>query len=116
MLSWQPVIPQPFTFVGLQVPTISPSRASQNRCAPVAPHEMDVDKKLLSQPTMVEMSESTRRKAYKGHTSDGPKFKAKGKKKVREPSQSIESNKQLACLLQHLHNAGVPEDVGTDIL
>ena len=62
------------------------------------------------------MSESTRGQAYKGHISDTPKSEAKEKEKVGEPSHLIRSNKQLACLLQHLYDVGVLKDVGTDIL
>ena len=65
---------------------------------------------------MAEASEPIRGQAYKGHTSDAPKSKSKGKEKAREPSQSVESNEQLACLLQCLHNAGVLEDIGIDVL
>ena len=56
---------------------------------------------------MAETSEPTR---------DAPKSKSKGKEKAREPSLNVESNKQLAHLLQCLHNAGVPEDVRINIL
>ena len=96
--------------------TISPSRASQNRYAPVSPHKMDVDKELLLCLMMVEMSESARGQAYIGQLKDALKIGTKGKEKVREPSQLMESNKQLAHLLQWLYNAGVLEDVRTDIL
>ena len=50
------------------------------------------------------------------HLLDAPKTKSKEKEKAREPSQSIESDKQMACLLQCLHNAGVPENIGLDVL
>ena len=48
--------------------------------------------------------------------SDASKYKRKGKKKAQEPSPDVESNKQLAHLLQCLHDAGVLDDIGTDIL
>ena len=51
-----------------------------------------------------------------GHCLDAPKTRSKGKERAREPSQSTKSNEQMACLLQCLHNAGVPEDVGLDVL
>ncbi|KAG5352396.1 hypothetical protein C0989_002485 [Termitomyces sp. Mn162] len=42
--------------------------------------------------------------------------KEKGKGKVKEPEPSTAMHEQLAHLLQWLHKAGVPEDVGADIL
>ena len=85
-LSQQPVIPQPFLFVSLQGPTISPARASQNRYAPVSPYKMEVDKELSLHPTMVQMSESARGQAYIGHLLDASTTRSKGKEKAREPS------------------------------
>ena len=64
----------------------------------------------------VETYESVRGQAYTGHMRDASKLRAKGKKKAEEPSQLNESNEQMTCLLQHLHNVGVLEDVGTNIL
>ena len=77
---------------------------------------MDVDKELSTPLTMAETSKPTRRQAYIGHMSNAFKSKGKEKEKAWEPSPDVESNKQLACVLQHLHNAGVPKDVEINIL
>ncbi|KAG5335701.1 hypothetical protein C0989_000613 [Termitomyces sp. Mn162] len=42
--------------------------------------------------------------------------KEKGKGKAKEPKPSIATDEQIAHLLQQLHKAGVPEDVGADVL
>ena len=116
MLLQQPIVTQLFIFAGQQVPTISTLGASQNRFAPISLHKMNVDKELSSQLMMAKVSKLIREWAYKGHISNAPKSKSKEKEKAREPSQSVESNEQLACLLQHLQNAGVLEDIGIDVL
>ena len=77
--------------------------ASEHRFAPIFLHEMDVDEELSSHLIMAKASEPIRRQAYKGHASNAPKSKSKGKEMAREPSQSVESNKQLAYLLQCLY-------------
>ena len=115
-VSPQLVIPQLFLFVDLQGPIISPARASQNRYAPVSPHVVVVDEELLLCLTVVDMAESTTGQVYTRHLLDTPKTRSKRKKKVTDPSQLIESNEQMACLFQRLHNAGVLEDVELDIL
>ena len=57
---------------------------------------MDVDKELLTQPTMTKISEPTRGQNYPEHIRDSPKSKGKGKEKGQEPSSDGESDKQLA--------------------
>ncbi|KAG5349614.1 hypothetical protein C0989_002743 [Termitomyces sp. Mn162] len=42
--------------------------------------------------------------------------KEKGKGKAKEPEPSTAADEQLALLFQQLHKAGVPEDVGADVL
>ena len=81
----QSVIPQPFSFVGPQGPTISPVRASWNKYTPVSPHKMEVNNEMLLCLMMVETSESARRQTYTGHLADAPKTGKKGKEKAREP-------------------------------
>ncbi|KNZ81368.1 hypothetical protein J132_01061 [Termitomyces sp. J132] len=82
---------------------------------PTGMHLSDVPLSLssaLRQPAAASTSKEKGKKTVEQCFS----AKEKGKGKVKEPEPLTAIDEQLAHLLQQLHKAGVPEDIGADIL
>ncbi|KAG5334149.1 hypothetical protein C0989_004290 [Termitomyces sp. Mn162] len=95
------------------VPSTSSSASEQPTVASTSKENSKATATLL--PTLAQESYTpplTTWKAVKQHFS----AKEKGKGKAKEPEPLTAANEQIAHLLQQLHEAGVPEDVGADIL
>ncbi|KAG5337515.1 hypothetical protein C0989_009425 [Termitomyces sp. Mn162] len=95
----------------------SSSSSSRLECPVAAPtKDKGKGKATATSPSALakesNFSLSTDWKTVKQHFS----AKEKGKDKGKEPKASTSSDEQIAHLLQWLHDAGVPEEVGANVL